>query len=43
MIKLDEIMRKSDDSVLCELLCGVRTAEYTSNDILLLKVQGNHF
>lgn len=37
MIELDEIMRQKDDSAFCELLCRVRTAELTSNDILVLK------
>ncbi len=37
MIELDEIVRQRDDSTFCELLCRVRTAECTSDDISILK------
>ena len=37
VIELNEIMRQRDDSAFCELLCRVRTAECTSDDISVLK------
>ena len=37
MIELNEIMRQRGDSGFCELLCRVRTAECTSDDISVLK------
>ena len=37
MIDLNEIMRQRDDSAFYELLCRVRTAERTSDDISVLK------
>ena len=36
MIELDEIMRRSD-SAFCELLCRVRTANCTNDDLSILK------
>lgn len=37
MIQLDEIMRQKDDSKFCSLLCRVRTATHTEDDIAVLK------
>ena len=37
MIELDEIMRQRGDSELSELLCRVRTSQYTPADIKVLK------
>ena len=37
MIELDEIMRQRGDSAFCELLCRVRTAECTIDDLSVLK------
>ncbi len=37
MIELDEIMRQKGDSEFCELLCRVRTATHTDDDIVVLK------
>ena len=37
MVELDEIMRQRGDSQFCELLCRVRTAECTDDDIAILK------
>ena len=37
MIELDEIMRQRGDSAFCELLCRVRTAEYTDDDLAILR------
>ena len=37
MIELDEIMRQKDDSEFCELLCRIRTADQTEEDIVTLQ------
>ena len=37
MIELDEIMRQKGDSAFCELMCRVRTAECTNDDLSVLK------
>ena len=37
MIELDEIMRQRDDSQFAQLLCRVRTATYTDDDINILE------
>ena len=37
MIELDEIMRQRGDSAFCGLLCRVRTAECTNDDLSILK------
>ena len=37
MIELDEIMRQRDDSQFAQLLCRVRTATYTDEDINILE------
>ena len=37
MIELDEIMQQTDDSAFCELLCRVRTAECSDDDLAVLK------
>ena len=37
MIKLDEIMRQKDDSEFRELLCRIRTADQTEDDIVTLQ------
>ena len=37
MIELDEIMRQRSDSAFCELLCRVRTANCTNDDLFILK------
>ena len=37
MIELDEIMRQKDDSEFCELLCTIRTADQTEDDIVTLQ------
>ena len=37
MIELDEIMRQRSDSAFCELLCRVRTANCTNDDLSILK------
>ena len=34
MIELDEIMRQKDDSEFCELMCRIRTADQTEEDIV---------
>jgi len=34
MIELDEIMRQLGDSEFCELLCRIRTADHTDDDLL---------
>ena len=37
MIELDEIWRQRGDTVFCELLCRVRTGDYTAEDLVVLK------
>ena len=37
MIELDEIMRQCGDSEFCELLCRIRTADHTDDDLATLK------
>ena len=37
MIELDEIMRQRGDQAFCELLCRVRTADCTDDDLAILK------
>ncbi len=37
MIELDEIVRQRNDNTFCELLCLVRTAKCTSDDVSILK------
>ena len=37
MLELDEIMRQRGDSKFCELLCRVRTADHTEDDLAVLK------
>ena len=37
MIELDQIMRQRGDSAFCELLCRVRTAECTSDNLAVLE------
>ena len=37
MVKLTEILRQKDDSTFCEILCRVRTATHTDEDITVLR------
>ena len=37
MIELDEIMRQRGDRAFCELLCRIRTADYTDEDLAILR------
>lgn len=37
MIVLNEIMRQRDDKAFCQLLCRIRTADYTNDDLAILK------
>ena len=36
-MELDEIMRQRGDSAFCELLCRIRTADHTEDDLAILR------
>ena len=36
-VELTEIMRQKDDALFCQLLCRIRTATHTEEDIAMLK------